>query len=747
MADKTHPSHIKVPTERSEFLFKLLSNPNYFGNISDSPVKPVQVIKSNTSYEELKCVGFSPEFSQLEGVVWIKQSGGYDGGICTSGSQEYVSFYLSYDNGVTWLLQGTVNFTVYDIAGPHPLEYAVRVPIQPEKKFCFVANLPLVRAILSWNTPPTGPNATPVWGNVIETRIQIPGFLFEIPLPILLDEAKVKLPAEVASIVGPDATIKLQQPKALSAAELHDVYVKAKVPTHRFLQNNIKSALKNPASLASANKYLSSLKVDIGAVIAALAATNGNTDFEQLECIGLEEGDGGPDALIGTLQIKLPTGYLGGPCFAGSREYVAFWIDWGAGYQYAGTASTKVHDIAAIPKEGLSFAVYLPVNLNAHRKPCEEGPVTAKVRAILSWDSPPPPANPGFVPTWGNRLETTIFVDPGTSQATGNFTPYLTSICGVDPCDIDQTSGWAHPGAGDNPFGASIAIYGVMPGQPLFVDPPANLPVYQVTVKPVGSPPGSEQILTDPFPISILKQVGGGFPTNTSHTQFAPGGFYTWQQMTPSPSGWNSVSLEGLGGGQGPLTVWNSVGEGTYVISVHAWDAAKTAPGFVAGTFICTSDGSTRQSVVIDLDQTAPVTDLQITGYKPGGVGPCINAVNCETFTVGDVICGTYSVSDEHIGGFSLQAEPTPSPTSGFTIDGSTPESGPPTFTGINGESYPTIPVTQTSKSGVWTYDTKGLPPCGYTIELFANDRTIVNCDGSWQNNSKFVGFCLVAKK
>ena len=94
------------------------------------------------------------------------------------------------------------------------------------------------------------------------------------------------------------------------------------------------------------------------------------------------------------------------------------------------------------------------------------------------------------------------------------------------------------------------------------------------------------------------------------------------------------------------------------------------------------------------------------------------------------------SVSDAHIGGFSLQAEPTPSPTSGFTVDRAA----------VNGESYPAIPVTVTSKSGEWTYNTEGLPPCGYTIELFTNDRTIVSCDGSWENNSKFVGFCLVAK-
>jgi hypothetical protein len=147
-------------------------------------------------------------------------------------------------------------------------------------------------------------------------------------------------------------------------------------------------------------------------------------------------------------------------------------------------------------------------------------------------------------------------------------------------------------------------------------------------------------------------------------------------------------------------------------------------------------DGTTRQGVVIDLDQLAPVPKLEITGYMPGGVGPCILAADCQTFTIGDVICGSYSVTDEHLGGFSLNAEPTPSPGSGFTIDGSA----------VNGLSYPNpaLPLGGT-KAGVWTYNTAGLPACGYTIQLFTNDRTIVDCVTDWQNNSQFVGFCLVA--
>ncbi|MGA2151130.1 MAG: hypothetical protein ABSG48_03075 [Geobacteraceae bacterium] len=720
--------------ERNRFLLLLLSNPNYFGNLHDSTLKPVKKIIANSSYEELKCIGFNPQLNRLEGVVWIKHTTGYDGGICTNGSLEYVSFFLSYDNGATWLPQGTSSFPVYDVPGPHPLEYAVSVVIQPDRRFCFVNNLPLVKAILSWNVPPSGPSTVPVWGNVVETRIQIEGFRLIVDFPDLLKAADVKLPPAIADMVSETATVKLQAPKALTAAELKKEYAKSKVPAHRFLQKSIQKAVLNPAKLSSMTAYFTGMGIDLSAVIGALQNTNGNTDYEQLGCIGLDEGTGSSDALVGTLLIKLPTGYLGNACSAGSKEYVAFWIDWGSGWQWVGTPSVSVYDIAAIPKEGLSYAVYQPVDLNSHRKPCGEGPVTAKVRAILSWDTPPPPSEPNYVPVWGNRLETLILVNPGVSTQIGDFTPYLTSICAVPICSIDQTSGWAYPGAGDAPFGATVSIFGQIPGAPLFTSTLSNLPKYQITVQEIDTSTstllGSPQIVTDPFGLTYTQQIGGGPVTSGGISQNAPGGYFTYQETNPGPTGWRIISLQGL------LGVWNSGSKtGTWLISVTAWDSTL-ATMYPAGSIICTLDGTTRQGVVIDLDQAAPDALLQITGYMPGGVGPCIPATDCQTFTIGDVICGKYSVTDEHLGGFSLNAEPTPSPASGFTIDG---VSG-------NGLSYPNpaLPLGGT-KSGVWTYNTAGLPACGYTIQLFTNDRTIVDCYTDWQNNSNFVGFCLVA--
>jgi hypothetical protein len=151
-----------------------------------------------------------------------------------------------------------------------------------------------------------------------------------------------------------------------------------------------------------------------------------------------------------------------------------------------------------------------------------------------------------------------------------------------------------------------------------------------------------------------------------------------------------------------------------------------TLTTYVAGTVVCT-DGSTRQNVIVDLDQEAPVVHaFGITGYQRGGVGPVLTDVlDCGTFQVGDLIHGEYDVTDEHFAGLGLAAEPLADDgASRFTIAG-TP--------------------TPTGQSGTWTFNTAGLDPCGYTIQLSTSDRTVGSCNGGWPNNNNFIGFCLVA--
>jgi len=51
----------EVPPERAQFRALLVGNPNYFGTLPKSPFKPVIKLQGNTTYEELKCVGFHPQ--------------------------------------------------------------------------------------------------------------------------------------------------------------------------------------------------------------------------------------------------------------------------------------------------------------------------------------------------------------------------------------------------------------------------------------------------------------------------------------------------------------------------------------------------------------------------------------------------------------------------------------------------------------------------------------------------------------
>ena len=84
----------RVEIERTRFKSFLLQNPNYFGNLEVSDFKPIKVIKGNTTFEQMVCVGLNPPYDRLEAVVQIKAANGYGGDICGPGSLEYVRFYV-----------------------------------------------------------------------------------------------------------------------------------------------------------------------------------------------------------------------------------------------------------------------------------------------------------------------------------------------------------------------------------------------------------------------------------------------------------------------------------------------------------------------------------------------------------------------------------------------------------------------------------------------------------------------------
>src|SRR5688500_4329396 len=175
------PAGSRVERERAQFKQLLASNPNYFGNLAGSPFKQVKKIASNTSYEEISCVGYNPDRAELEATVHIKRPTGYGGNLCSDGTVEYVRFFLDY--GAGWEDQGVMGFNVHDIPttrdcsrdATKPLHYVATLKIKPKRKACRFPVLPNVRAILSWQTVPTAgdPNYPPIWGNVLEQHIQI----------------------------------------------------------------------------------------------------------------------------------------------------------------------------------------------------------------------------------------------------------------------------------------------------------------------------------------------------------------------------------------------------------------------------------------------------------------------------------------------------------------------------------------------------------------------------------------------
>ena len=181
-----------------------------------------------------------------------------------------------------------------------PLEYAVSLNISPSEEFCFIQNLPLVRAILSWNFPPpaNSPNWIPVWGDVKDATIQIEGFEFII-FANLLAEAKVKLPNEFAQAVNLNQPIHVSEAKALGPVDLHELYKGKNVPQHRYLASSLSAAVGPTASTAKAAlSYAVAAKavpsfagipdINLAALVEAWLNTQGNTAFEQLDCVGLD---------------------------------------------------------------------------------------------------------------------------------------------------------------------------------------------------------------------------------------------------------------------------------------------------------------------------------------------------------------------------------------------------------------------------------------------------------------------------
>ena len=711
---------VAVARERLQFKRLLATNPNYFGNLSESLFTPVKVIKSDTAFEELTCLGYNPALDLLQATVAIKLPSGFNGSLCTPGSTEYVRYYVNYGGGFVDL--GVTAFNAHDIPnavdcagqGDKPLTYDTTLPLHPPRNFCFFPELPVVRAILSWNNmPPAGqPNWVPIWGNVLDRHIQVQ------PRPLWLLDVVKQLPPDALkklpdlSQVEEEVPIPIPDPGPVELPELVQLYMggvggKAEahaaahaVPAHRFGYASIQAALKmgsQETMLALANQW-KSLNLDLAKAVAAIEEAEANTSYEELDCLGLEYN---LSRLVATIKIKRPTGYSGNLCTHGSEEYVAFWADWNntCEWTYLNTVAVNVHDIASIPADGLFYTAVLPVNLNPYLQPCEKGPKIARIRAVLSWNTPPSTTDPNALTTWGNLLDAHVQLVPGVPNPAG--LPFISIIGGVGISDINVFGdGMTTPpavfafggspadpwGLGrECPFGGLIIVQG----------PPVLGYEYRLWARLKGMPL-TEQVVKSPF--NVVNWLG----VNST--------------ITPNPVTGFVSYMDTLTNMDQVLAQWTPTGDDLWEIRLEM--ATLGGPVF---TFWYS----------VQLDNTAPRRKPPIPPFEPPEVTCEVHidsGGDCKDFGSGTVINGHFTARDLNFGAFSLT-----------TLPSSLTPPNPTTAT-------PSTSQTTTFASGgdAWSLNTASMKPCGYVVLLQVWDRSIVNSvPGSHNYNFYDVGFCL----
>jgi hypothetical protein len=679
------------PRERGFFKALLLTNPNYFGNLAESPFEPVLPIVGSTFYEELGCVGYHPQQRRLEAVVYVKQPSGYGTDVCGQGTPEYVRFYLSFDNGATWQDQGMTSFQAFNIPegtdGGKRLEYAVTLPVTVPSRFCFFNPLIRVRAILSWNNPPPAnqPNWPPIWGNVEEATILREPFRF-LPWPDLFEIGGIQLPPDLAEVLDLETPIQAKK-RSLGAVELAELYREQDVPVHRFAFKELASFTSAQATMSAEDfsALLPGIKLDPDILDLLFPQTDGNTSFEELRCIGLDPNT--PDTLVGVIQVKQGSGYSGGPCTDGSREYVTFWADFDGNGSFEtclGTANVSVYDVSNTPQEGVYYAVRLPVNLEPYREACRKGATVVRIRAILSWNVAVPCANPNHVPTWGNREETLIHIAPSAQVPAGK----IAILGGIPVLHIDDTSGLTTP----------TAVFATNNLAPDSLGRPCPF-AGRVTVQ--GSPLLGHSYLVEVTPVDNLgNPIGAPAPVVTNLVLTRSDG--TTHVHTANPVTHRFTYLDFTQNVNGVLAQWNSAGDARWQVKLSTFDGGGALVGV--------------DTHIIQLDNTAPEAAVEIVT----GVG------NCGKFDIGVPLSGTFVARDDYLGSYSLRVEPAINPPG---VGVPVPNSG--------------LANTAPTPGDAWSLDTTGMQSCGYIIRVVASDRAIVNSQAVGHHVSDSAGFCL----
>jgi len=734
----------QVEKERAEFKSLMQVNPNYFGTFPQLPFKPIKPMILNLKYESLNCLGFYPKDNRLEAIIGIKLPFGYGGNLCGPGSQEYVRFFVDWNNDGDYLDvgedAGVSGVNVHDIPNiPYPclttskpLSYSVSLVVKPPKYSCPAPYLVKVKAILAWNHEPTAgnPNYHPVWGNVLEKWIQIdpwPIFFIQPDIALMTMEDLKKAEMELK-------TIEPEEYKALVSEELQALYKGKMVSEMRFdlpkvveMAAKIKAQPRLKAEFAKKPEFAKYMKL-----VDFVVFPKPNVEYEQLTCVGIDYSQ---SQLKATLIVKRPYGYSGELCKTkGSYEYVAFWayvkkpLSRVCTWQYCGTSKVNVHDIPGIPPEGLHYAVYKSVDFSSWQDKCEK-PVILKVRGKLSWNQEPPTDNPDWLPVYGNTVDAYVQIKPGPKIEPNEQKPFIWSIGRMPVESIDGNvyttlhsslgDGYANgpcsgPGgytAIESPFGARMTISGSISNAP---DNPTEMQklLYKLQYRKSGAAPWNT--IANSFWIWIRKNsVPSGYIVQTPDSN----GFYKFQKDIGPFSPTVEVQEDVLGYLYTPVFE----GDGLYEIRM----VMKNPTTLVE---------MPSEIIKVMIDNTAPEVDLTLTSGA------------CSLFHKGDLISGTFKATDKHFYYYALTLEPyAPSPGTSFWHK---PLAAGPIFNYSTNPTYPALAAPGASNGSfeLNTATATTVVQCGYIFKVHVWDRTIVNDHLSGHYNARSVGFCLLNK-
>jgi hypothetical protein len=747
MPARTKPNlDVKFPPElvQQMRLYRRELRFNLFTGVKFPPKFPKPSI---TYWEQLTCVGYNPMLSLLEAVVSIKQPTGYGGDLCSSGSKEYIRFFVDWGSGFQHV--GLTSFEVHDISDAppglqHPLEYMVFFELDDKerRKCCFKHVLPKVRAVLSWHVPPTlDPNDMPPFGNHIDANIQLkprPLSLACLFDEFIVDPNIINKMKPILTQIDLNSDLTKVKPKPVPVKELAIAYKKASVPDHRLVYELVQPMLQGthelhmPAVIAD-TAVLKELKIDLQAVAEKLKVIpqpapgsvgkkNADISYEELTCLGLQSST---DVLGGVIHVKKPYGYSGSLCQGGSLEYVAFWADWnndGAFDEYLGTASVEAHDFYPVPAEGLSYSVTLPSNFYSHLKTCGS-PNIVRIRGVLSWAVPPSTTDPNALNYWGNSLDVLVQLRPTQVPPSQNLIDLIYDVGNVSlpnispvtflafPAPVALASDQCNSGPWDRPFGGWVRI-----GGRIYNTGSAGSVYFQVQYAPHGT------TNWQPVTTSVTFELMHPLPWDPKYPQEyltftnTEGWFPYMEDPTTSPPIFERTAL---------LSWWYTGGlSGLYDLRLNLCVGDPNTTGVklpLANKFITImidNHGFTISPTPnTTLDKSYDL-DLIITG------GDCHNYIQ----SIDNLSGKLHALSDNFWKWeFDLQPE---SHTHHVNAD-------PPC------RSYVSLVDNGDNEVG-WTLQTASLDKCGYTLTLWAYDRTIVDSNGAivhW--NRKAVGFSV----